>query len=198
MSTTTTILAVVLYKAWVQKVLNRLLGCALITNGSESRRLPRPGEGVQIRVRARQVGHDRHCRTGRVDKGEPCNTRYVAWAQTALDKVGASMGAAVTGSMDSGTKAAIRTFQDYQKLLGDGWIGAKTETALIRESGIFPPGHIIAGVRPKPRKPTDTPRPIDPLPADKRMERVINAIIYEIKFNPTSTPISSSANASSG
>ena len=67
---------------------------------------------------------------------------YVKWAQTALEKSGASAGGMTTGVMDSGTKTALRSFQAYEGINDDGWIGARTETALILRSGTHPPGHL--------------------------------------------------------
>jgi peptidoglycan hydrolase-like protein with peptidoglycan-binding domain len=183
---TTTTLTSKQYIAWVQRSLNRLLGCALVTDGSDTSEYR---DQVTEFKFAYVLGFSAEVGVPEQDaliKANYLTPEYVAWAQTALNKVGASMGAPITGNMDSATRASVRSFQAYEGLLDDGWIGARTETALISRSGIFPPGHIIAGV-PKPPKPTVLPRG-DPLPTEKRMDRVVNSIIYEIKFNPTIYP----------
>jgi hypothetical protein len=66
---------------------------------------------------------------------------YVTWVQIALEKAVTHSGRAPTGKMDSATKTAIKSFQTYEGLGDDGWIGPDTETVLIERSGVFPPGH---------------------------------------------------------
>ena len=65
---------------------------------------------------------------------------YIDWIQHALTKVG--IPTPVTSVLDSKTVQNIKAYQNRPKndLRADGWIGAKTETKLWRESGLFPPG----------------------------------------------------------
>jgi hypothetical protein len=137
------------YIAWVQRSLNRLLGSALITTGADT-------TDYREKVREFKVAYGLG---SSADVGVPEQNAlikanhltpvYVKWAQTSLDKLGAHTGGPATGTMDAGTKTAIRSFQSYEGLLDDGWIGAKTETALINASGTHPPGHLTAPRPPK-------------------------------------------------
>jgi hypothetical protein len=142
------------YIAWVQRSFNRIFGDALVTNGGDTpeyRQTVRDfksayglGSSAEVGVREQNT----------LIKANHLNWDYVTWAQTALQKIGAS-GSAPTGTMDSATKTAIRSFQAYEGLLvDDGWIGAKTETALIKKSGINPPGHVTLPPK-KPEKPEE-------------------------------------------
>jgi putative peptidoglycan binding protein/papain like cysteine protease AvrRpt2 len=141
------------YIAWVQRSLNRLLGSTLATNGddtAEYRAKVREfksmfGLGSSAEVGAREQNA--------LIKANHSRPEYVRWAQTALDRaVGGGSGSAPTGIMDSATKAALRSFQAYEGLNDDGWIGARTETVLIQRSTTFPPGHTA-------RPPKEPPKP---------------------------------------
>jgi hypothetical protein len=134
------------YIAWVQRSLNRLPlgGSALITNGEDT---------SEYRAKVRAFKADQ--RLGSSDevdakvqnaliKDSHKAPEYVKWAQAALEKVGAGDGRAPTGKMDSATKTAIKSFQAFEELGDDGWIGPDTETVLIQRSEMFPPGHVAA------------------------------------------------------
>ena len=131
------------YIAWVQRSLNRLpLGdTALITDGKDT-------SEYRDRVRAykadKKLGKsdevDAKVQNALID-GSHRAPEYVTWVQIALEKAVTHSGRAPTGKMDSATKTAIKSFQTYEGLGDDGWIGPDTETVLIERSGVFPPGH---------------------------------------------------------
>ena len=131
------------YIAWVQRSLNRLpLGdTALITDGKDT-------SEYRDRVRAykadKKLGKsdevDAKVQNALID-GSHKAPEYVTWVQIALEKAVTHSGRAPTGKMDSATKTAIKSFQTYEGLGDDGWIGPDTETVLIERSGVFPPGH---------------------------------------------------------
>ncbi|WP_376988558.1 peptidoglycan-binding protein [Bosea sp. R86505] len=176
------------YIGWVQRSLNRLLGCSLISDGIDS-------EPYRDQVKEFKFGYalGPSAQVGVAEqnaliKANHLTPEYVAWAQAALNAVGASMGAPITGTMSTESKASVKSFQAYEGLVDDGWIGAQTEVRLMARSGLVPPGHVTAGTPPKKPKPPVKPPQIDPLPPEKRMERVVNAIIYEIQFKPQVYP----------
>ena len=142
------------YIAWVQWSLNRLLGDTLITNGSDT---PEYREKVRAFKSPYGLGSSAEVGAGEQNaliKANHSTGEYVKWAQKALEKAGASSGSAATGIMDSGTKAALHSFQAYEGERDDGWIGAKTETLLIKRTGILPPGHLTHPPK-KPSKPEE-------------------------------------------
>jgi hypothetical protein len=185
------------YIAWVQRSLNRIFHSAIITDGL----IPR-GSIAETYYRqlvtefnfTRGFGETSEVGSPQQDALIKTNYKtpeYVRWIQFVLVRVGTTFNHPVTGTMDNATRDLIRSFQAYCGLKDDGWVGAKTETALIRKTGgIFPPGHIERGPVPPPKRPEApiAPEPIDPLPTDKRIDRVINAILYEIKINPQVYP----------
>jgi hypothetical protein len=144
------------YIAWVQRSFNRIFGDTLVTSGADTpeyRQKVRDfksayglGNSVEVGLREQNT----------LIKANHLHWDYVKWAQTALQKIGAGSSSTATGTMDSATKAAIRSFQTGEGLglVEDGWIGAKTETALIKKSGTNPPGHVTLPPK-KPAKPEE-------------------------------------------
>ena len=128
------------YISWVQRSLNRLIGAALVTKGNDT---PEYREKVRDFKSAFGLGSSSEvgpAEQNALIKANHATSDYVKWAQKALDKVGAGSGLVPSGVSDAATRASIRSFQSYEGLLDDGWIGAKTETALIAASRIDPPG----------------------------------------------------------
>jgi peptidoglycan hydrolase-like protein with peptidoglycan-binding domain len=178
------------YIAWVQRSLNRLLGVALITDGLDSSFYRDAVEEFQWAY-GLPVSRDIDVADqNALIKANHLTPEYVAWAQESLAKVGAGIGLVASGTMNKATTNAIKSFQAYHGLSDDGWIGAKTETALIRESGILPPGHITRGPVPtsRPKRRPPTPRPVDPLPLDKRVDRMLSVVLYEALHFPSTYP----------
>jgi len=178
------------YIEWVQRSLNRLLGVEIVTNGAITVPYRDAIEEFQFAYglpRTRDVASRDQ---DEIIKANHKTPEYVRWVQEVLVKVGAGMGLAPSGIWNKDTKIATQSFQAYIGLRDDGWVGAKTETALIRESRVTPPGHIRPGVPlpPSPTRPPAPPVPIDPLPIEKRVDRVIGAIFWEIVHNPSMYP----------
>lgn len=137
------------YLLWVQRSLNRILGSRLAMDGSDS---------VPYRTLVRQF-QERHGLpvTGAVDsptqdaiiKANESVQAYMAWVHRALerDSVFADPPLKSPGSNGSfkstGLRLGIEAFQVRQKLKKDGFVGAKTEMALIRICGCLPPSHVV-------------------------------------------------------
>ncbi len=145
------------YITWVQRSLNRLLGSTLASNGDDT-----PEYRAKVREFKSLYGLGGSAEVGvreqnALIKANHSTREYVRWAQTALDKaVGGGSGIAPTGITDVGTKTALHSFQAYEGLNDDGWIGARTETVLIRRSSILPPGHALRPPK-EPSKPEEIP-----------------------------------------
>lgn len=175
------------YVAWVQRSLNRLLDAALVTDGAITSEYREQMKEFQFAYGLAATGEVHPADQNELIKANHKTPEYVAWAQRALVKVGAGIGLASTGAVNKETTGAIFSFQAYQGLVDDGWIGAKTDTALIRESGTLPPGHLVHGPPPPKPKPKP-PVVVDPLPIEKRVDRVIGAVYYELVHNPSVYP----------
>jgi hypothetical protein len=129
------------YVAWVQRALNRELGSNLIDNGVIT---PEYRELVARIQRLHVLGEQ----GGKVDGPtqnllvELSNARpdYVWWIQAALTAAGAWSGGAPSGSFDQNTRDGLLSFQSYEGLRDDAWVGPDTETWLIKASGMKPPG----------------------------------------------------------
>ena len=142
------------YIAWVQRSLNRLpLGDdALVTNGEDT-------SEYRAKVRAYKALDKKLGSSDDVDakmqnaliKGSHKESEYVTWLQLALEEVGAHDGPMPSGKMDSATKTAIKSFQAFEDLGDDGWMGPDTETVLIKRCGMFPPGHCAAAAESPPK-----------------------------------------------
>ena len=179
------------YISWVQRSLNRILGVGLVTNGAITVDYRDAIEEFQFAyglARTRDVASQDQ---NEIIKANHKTPEYVEWVQRALNKVGAGSGKPPNGIFSKDTKDGVLAFQSYMGLVDDGWVGAKTETELIRESGIRPPGEVKIG--PPPPKPTPKPAPVrpktvDPLPIEKRVDRVISTIYWETVHSPSTYP----------
>ena len=179
------------YISWVQRSLNRLLGERIRSNGSDSPYYRDSIEEFQLGYAlpiTRDIGPSDQ---NEIIKANHKTPEYVDWAQEVLRRTGASTGSSgVAGFMSEDTRDSIKSFQAYIGLKDDGWIGARTETEMIRESGLTPPGHVVAPIippKPKPRPVVPT-RPMDPLPIDKRVDRVLGGVQAEAIHNPSVYP----------
>ncbi len=160
------------YVRWVQRSLNRLFDAGLNVDGAKtasyydwvsefkwSRGLPANSE-VDSLTQDRLI---------KANHKEPV---YVMWAQQALVKSGAGFDLKVDGSFGPKTKVCLQSFQAYNGLVDDGWLGAKSETKMIEVTGLYPPGE-KRGDAPKPAPvPPKPPEPdwIDPMNLDRRFE----------------------------
>ncbi|WP_198014584.1 peptidoglycan-binding domain-containing protein [Methylobacter marinus] len=157
--------------------------------------IPTPGyreyvQEFQFAYASPQTGHMDSGDQNKMIKANHLTPEYVVWLQESLNTTGAGMGLTPDGIFGSNTRTAVLSFQSYQGLIDDGWVGAKTETELIKEVGIKPPGE-ITGVLPKPPVPKPKPKPVnphDPLTPEQRYDRVINSVYYEALYQPSTYP----------
>ncbi|MBL8174592.1 MAG: peptidoglycan-binding protein [Bryobacterales bacterium] len=138
------------YVCWVQRSLNRLINAQLPVNGEKSTGYVEKVKTLQAISPALSHYCDpygvKNKMWGKVDERtqnvivEWNNTMfgYMGWVQTSLKTIGmhANM---PTGVLDSDTLQSIRFFQKQKQLKIDGWVGAKTETALIKAARSEPP-----------------------------------------------------------
>jgi peptidoglycan hydrolase-like protein with peptidoglycan-binding domain len=134
------------YIKWVQRSLNRLYKVGLPINGRDS-------AGYRNAVRDFNKDHLGREDYDKVDEKTQNQLiyvnmavgDYVEWLIKALNKVGYGP-LDVTRVLDSSHIKAIKAFQASRrpKIKADGYVGSKTELALIQASGFNPPGHIVA------------------------------------------------------
>lgn len=138
------------YISWVQRSLNRLLGAGLITDGKDT-------ELYRIYVKEFQFCYNCGTFFGEVDEStQNCLVKanhkeplYIDWTRQSL----ANGGFYSKGSTTEMPSDAIRAFQAAAKLKVDGWMGAKTETALFYNVGLTIPGYYPGGPVPLPPDP---------------------------------------------
>lgn len=160
------------YIRWVQRSLNRLFDAGLIVDGATSADYY---EWVKEFKWSRGLPADNVVDEGAQNALIKANHKepvYVMWAQEALVKSGAGYDLKVDGIFGNKTKTSLQSFQAYNDLVDDGWLGAKTETKLIEVTGLYPPGE-KRGDAPKPKPaPPKPPEPdwVDPMSAERRFE----------------------------
>lgn len=129
------------YIKWVQRTLNRLYDVGLVTNGKISSKYRDALKRFNLDYLGRLYNDvDSKAQNVMIMLNEQ-NRAYMAWVQGLLLRTGASSELAQTGKKDKITTRYVKGFQAYQGLKDNGFIGAKTETALIRAGKEFPPGH---------------------------------------------------------
>lgn len=124
------------YIKWVQRSLNRLLNKKLVVNGKKSffyREAVKQFNKNFLGARSPRSQVNRKTQNELI-KANQMDTIYMFWVQDALRRTGAS-DIVRTGVKDKSTKIYIQGFQAYRGLMDDGYVGAKTETALIKQSG---------------------------------------------------------------
>ncbi|HUG60567.1 MAG TPA: peptidoglycan-binding domain-containing protein, partial [Methylomirabilota bacterium] len=178
------------YIAWVQRSLNRILGCGLITNGVDT---PEYREQVKEFKYGYLLGSSGTVGVAEQNALITANAHtyeYVNWVKSALDHAGVTSSLRQNGDIDKDTKEAIKSFQAYSRLKDDGVVGARTETALLELARAMPPGHLKQGPKPPPKPSTPPARPItvDPLTMPQRLDRVLGAVLYELQYNTTLYP----------
>jgi len=134
------------YLKWVQGSLNRLVGAGLKVNGLDSATYRNYVKMFQSIASLNSNGKVDEKTQNALIKANHKNRDYVKWVQQALIKTGIGVNLKPSGIMDQKTINIIKSFQANQGLKADGWLGAKTETSLIRVSGLIPPGVIIIDI----------------------------------------------------
>jgi N-acetyl-anhydromuramyl-L-alanine amidase AmpD len=144
------------YIRWVQLSLRRLLGVTLKADGADSPDYRKAVKQFQQEKKLTLDGKVGRQTQNALIKANAEDTNYVEWVQRALNEVGAGA-LKVSGAFDRATRDAVRSFQSYNGgLEGDGWVGPKTELALIQRSQLLPPDR--PGGYPPQRPPPSDPR----------------------------------------
>jgi len=135
------------YVMWVQRSLNRLLELVMIVDGNDTNRNYR--RAVE---RFNKTFVNKTLDAGIDDVGvvtqdalireNENDFNYMTWVQIQLIVLGYVNLAPTNGMKDIKTRNAIKDFQKSHKLKRDGFIGFKTETALINDTRQPPPGDI--------------------------------------------------------
>ncbi len=168
------------YVRWVKGSLNRLLGCTLLDNDSKSDQYRMWVKEFQINQHLTPNGEVNSPTQDALMKLNRNNSPdYVEWVQRALNRSGdADAKLPVSGDWNDATSDVVRDFQNNEGLVVDGFVGAKTETALLRRTGIPVPGRLKTA---KPYVPTK-PDPyvwLDSLSAELRMNVWLNTMMIE-------------------
>ena len=167
------------YVRWVKGSLNRLLGCALLDNGTKSNEYRFWVKEFQVNQYLTANGEVNSPTQDALMSRNRNSGDYVAWVQRALNRSGETGGALpVSGTWSDTTSDAVRDFQINEGLKVDGFVGSKTETALLVRTGIPVPGRLKSAVPYRPVKPD----PVvwqDSLAPELRMNVWLNAMMIE-------------------
>jgi hypothetical protein len=163
------------YIAWVKRSLNRLFNAGLVVDATT----PEPYREAVRRLQREHglptTGDVNETTQNAIIKANERERNYLVWVQRALESDSIftdppRSSPASGGSFKSeGLRLGIRSFQNKHTLKVDGFVGAKTETLLMRVCRCTPPGHIVMPPREVP-KPKPKPEP-DPDPK-KRLQEV--------------------------
>ncbi|MFN7936809.1 MAG: peptidoglycan-binding protein [Bryobacteraceae bacterium] len=165
------------YIRWVKGSLNRLLGSTLLDDGTPSEEYRYWVKEFQINQKLNANGEVNESTQNALMKRNRFDGDYVAWIQRSLSRSGEGI-VPVTGVWNSETEEVMKDFQTNEGLKADGWVGAKSETALYMRSRIRVPGRLKAA---RPYKPVLPPPSIwsDSLSAELRMNVWLNGMIIE-------------------
>lgn len=145
------------YLKWAKRSLNRILKIRLPINGTKTSQYRQAIAQLQKKLNYPATGEiNQKLQNALIVRNEE-DADYLVWVQRMLNKV-VKAALEIDGVKGKNTKAAIRAFQrqyDGQlkglKLGADGFIGAKTELALILTGGTPPPDNLVS----KPPVPPD-------------------------------------------
>ena len=168
------------YVRWVKGSLNRLLGCTLLDNDSKSDQYRTWVKEFQINQHLTPNGEVNSQTQDALMKLNRNNSPdYVEWVQRALNRSGdADAKLPVSGDWNDATSDVVRDFQNNEGLVVDGFVGAKTETALLRRTGIRVPGRLVTATPYRPKRP-DPHVWQDSLAPGLRLNVWLNAMIIE-------------------
>lgn len=134
------------YITWVQRSLNRLVDTAIVVNGKASKKYRRAVEKFNrnfviapLDAPIDDVGvvtQDTIIRENETDYN------YMTWVQIMLIVLGYTNLAPTSGIKDLKTRNAVKSFQRSHRLKADGFIGFRTETAIVNDTKQPPPGDI--------------------------------------------------------
>lgn len=177
------------YICWVQRALIRNAWPGLKVNGQVSEAYRDVVRRFQTENGLKLNGDVDSPTQDRLIKLNHADVDYTAWVQTALVKAGFLSVAQQNGEriMDlakSATRKAIKRFQKRpgSGLSGDGWVGVKTELALMKFSSSAPPDDTG---RPAPcqvtsRKPAQNPKP-SPVTEDDQLNAKLRSAVEHLE-----------------
>lgn len=178
------------YLMWVKRSSNRLLGESLPLDASKSAQYRTAVKEFQFGYRLPQTGEMNSATQDKMIRANHIDPIYADWVQEALRKAGAGHGVVREGMITNKVRRWIRSFQRSKGLGVDGWVGAKTETVLAKESGIRPPSGIVISVpvrRKRPKRPAPG-KPKHDLPAHMLRKRWCKNLKHSIVTDPTLVP----------
>lgn len=132
------------YITWVQRSLNRILNMDLPTNGQDTREYRAAVREFKTKFLEKSSNDDavdERTQNALIRQNE-VTEYYICWVQSQLLVVGDANLGPPSGTKDGKTTAAIKGFQQSQKINADGVIGFFTEAALVRITRQPPPGDI--------------------------------------------------------
>src|SRR5262245_23673892 len=133
------------YIRWVKGSLNRLLGASLPDDGTNTPEYRMWLMSFQTNQKLTVNAQVDLATQNALIKRNRVHDAYVRWVQNALliSGEGIRVGGkaiAANGYWGSDTEQAVKDFQSkHEKMKGDGWVGAKTERALMLRTGTVPP-----------------------------------------------------------
>src|SRR5262245_465519 len=127
------------YLKWVQRSLNRLYGIRIPTDGKDSNAYRTALRKFNAEYSGRDYSDvDERTQNDLISVNEAPGS-YVAWVIRALNQ--AVQGPWFSSEIyTSAVRNAIKAFQRVVGLRADGFVGSKTELAIIRATGTRPPG----------------------------------------------------------
>jgi peptidoglycan hydrolase-like protein with peptidoglycan-binding domain len=135
------------YIRWVKASLNRLLGCELPDNASIAPEYRMWVMAFQTNQKLAVTSSVDEATQNALIKRNRQYGEYVLWIQIALTISGEGIGTggkaiSTKGFWNSETQEAVKDFQINHEggLVVDGFVGAKTETALMARTNTTPPG----------------------------------------------------------
>lgn len=159
---------------WVQRSLNNTQGTNLVTDGLITAEYGKALRDFNVRYNGRDYDDwDRRTQDDLIFSNEG-NKKYIGWLTQALGRLGYG-GFPPSEVITSMIVSAVRSFQSTSGLRVDGFVGPKTEFALINASGLEPPGALR---RSEPR-PKPGPKPT-PNPERERHHRVLIRMLKEV------------------
>lgn len=124
---------------WVQRSLNNTQGTNLVTDGLNTAEYRKALRDFNARYNGRDYDDwDRRTQDDLIFRNEG-NKKYIGWLTQALGRLGYG-GLSPSEVISSMIVSAVRSFQSTSGLRVDGFVGPKTEFALINASGLKPPG----------------------------------------------------------
>ncbi len=178
------------YIRWVKGSLNLLLSSRLPDEGSNTAEYRAWVVQLQTNQKLPANAKVDEATQNSIIKLKRFNGDYIQWVRKGLKTTRVAPDLPLAEFWDDQLTKAVKKFQMEREqepsLKADGWVGAKTETALIKYWGRLPPGRIPVR-RPPPPPPKPSPH-WDPLSPDLRLNVWANAWHIEVTRDPSLLP----------